>query len=152
MWYKDGPGNWRYVTTEPIIVRGHVNVGKIAYRYGDENGNIWLQVGPYDRIVVPANYAWDGASPKWKLGPFWLGTPDTPCTARATCIHDVLYQFLHVDKFPYSRKDADTTFFNLLRDDGFKIKGIYHGAVRMFGSLARSFNTERTGRLIEVRK
>lgn len=148
--YATGTGPWKYKLLEPLIIKGVVDVGPKIYEYGDTDGKVWLTIGPHYKLTISAEYAWDGASPKLKVGPFWIGTPDFMCNTRGTCVHDALYQFMHVDHFPYSRKDADTVFYNLMRDDGFKLLGTYHGAVRLFGGVFRNFRNSHTGKLIRV--
>ena len=93
-------------------------------------------------IVLGANYAWNGCSPKRWVWPFgWIGTPDFPAGRKQTGIvlasgfHDLLYQFSRTEHFPLNRSDVDAIFYETIAMAGEPdIASIYHGAVRKFGS------------------
>jgi hypothetical protein len=78
-------------------------------------------------------YAWDGCSPKRRFLRLAFGTPDPPCSRLASKVHDLLYQFLLTEGFPFTRKQCDDCFFCIMRLSGFRFGGLYHYFVKTFG-------------------
>ncbi len=93
-------------------------------------------------VVVPANYAWDGCSPKVCILDVVVGTPDgvvdsrskKPKTFYASLVHDAMYQFL-LDGLPYKRAQVDGCFRRLMGETGFFPRSLYWAAVRLLGWL-----------------
>ena len=92
------------------------------------------------RIEVAKGYAWDGCSPAWKVGPFWLGTPDgqemqdgKPQAYYASLVHDYLCQF-RAD-VPIRKAVTVELFREMLLNRGFSPlrAAIYAKAVHVFG-------------------
>ena len=92
------------------------------------------------RIEVAKDYAWDGCSPAWKVGPFWLGTPDgremqdgKPQAYYASLVHDYLCQF-RAD-VPIRKAVTVELFREMLLNRGFSPlrAAIYAKAVHLFG-------------------
>ena len=114
----------------------------VAFR--DKTGRVRLVLEKGGRIVVMRGYAWNGCSPKFCFCDILLGTPDgavdvrtgKPKTYYATLVHDALCQFLP-DGLPVSRREADSCFLALLRESGFRARGLYYVAVRAFGWLTQ---------------
>lgn len=78
----------------------------------------------HGEIVIFRNYAWDGCSPAWKIGPFWIGTPDgrlnpdgRPQTFYASLVHDFLCQ--HSRVIPITKERTVDLFRDMLIDGGF---------------------------------
>lgn len=98
--------------------------------------------GDFIKIHVFKDYAWDGCSPKIKLGSSVLGMWDgfthykmlVPKAYFASLVHDILYQFL--PKHKLTRKEADLIFYELLREAGFELPTFYYWGVRAFGRVA----------------
>jgi hypothetical protein len=133
---REGGKRWRFVTMRPTRLKiiGIVPLGTvISFRSADgvERGRI-----DYHGIVLAEGYAWNGCSPKRWVWPFgWMGTPDWECTRLASGFHDLLYQFARTEHFPLNRSDVDSIFYHCIEMSGDgEMAGIYHGAVRKFGS------------------
>jgi len=140
---KKVKNNYKYILKADLVEEGSVNIGNRELYYGDEDGRVWLILGPDTKITVKKSYSWDGCSPKIaKIGPFWVGTIDTKRNWRGSCVHDALYQFNSAGKFPYTKKDADTTFYNILVKYGFRAVGLYYWAVDKFGRFKKEDNTK----------
>jgi len=107
--------------------------------------NEWFRLSPDGTITVKGTnkrgYAWDGCSPKMKIGDIYFGTSEAVLnddmrqakTYYASMIHDVFYQFNKDVKSLVSRKEVDREFYNILRRDGFRFAKAYYYGVRAFG-------------------
>ena len=107
--------------------------------------NEWLQLDLDGTITVKGankrGYAWDGCSPKIKIGDIYFGTSEAVLnddtrqskTYYASMIHDVFYQFNKDVRSFVSRKEVDREFYNILRRDGFRFATAYYYGVRAFG-------------------
>ncbi|MFA6505827.1 MAG: hypothetical protein WCT14_07005 [Treponemataceae bacterium] len=101
----------------------------------------WLRIeGGTGRLSIPACYAWDGCTPKFRVFDLgYVGTPDgvvdkvigRPKTAFASLVHDALYQYYGSHGIP--RKIIDRIFYRLLKEARFSCAGIYYFAVRAVG-------------------
>ena len=60
----------------------------------------------------------------------------------ATLVHDVLYQFRLTEHFPFSRRECDDAFLDLMKLDRFPLAVIYWRGVRMFGGAFKGSNGE----------
>jgi hypothetical protein len=91
-------------------------------------------------LIVSAGYAWDGCSPKWRIGDVLLGTPDAapddvnglPKTYYASLVHDVLCQFERELSHVVTRREIDMIFRRKMQEDGFGQAALYYGAVRTY--------------------
>ena len=107
--------------------------------------NEWFKLEEDGTITVKGTngrgYAWDGCSPKLKIGDVYVGTSEAVLnydtgqskTYYASMIHDVFYQFNKDLRSIVSRKEVDTEFYNILRRDGFKFARLYYYGVRALG-------------------
>lgn len=131
---KEGGKRWRFVTMQGIRLQVH-GITDHTICYHDKNGKVWARHDRFGLYVSP-DYSWNGCSPKRWVWPFgWMGTPDFKCTHLASLIHDVQYQFARTEHFPLNRSDVDAMFYHAIAMHGEdEIAGIYHGAVRQFGS------------------
>lgn len=84
-------------------------------------------------LTIHAAYAWNGCSPKRRFLKIVFGTPDPPCSRLASKVHDLLYQFLLTEGFPFTRKQCDDCFFCIMALSGFRFGGLYHYFVKTFG-------------------
>jgi hypothetical protein len=111
-------------------------------------GQTWVRFHR-NTITVVAGYASDGASPKFRVGPWVLGTPDTAATLPATFLHDALYQFAKLPGFPFTLAEADDAFDQCLAFNGCETwrRLAYVGAVRAFGHQFHGCNPEAEWRL-----
>lgn len=117
---------------------------KKTVSFADDTGKVRLEILHQGIIKVNAGYAWDGCSPKFKIGDLMLlGTPDgvpdpatgLPKTYYASLVHDALYQFMDDPRMPYSRKEMDEIFHDILIDVGFSFSNLYYYGVRCFGGV-----------------
>ena len=122
---------------------------KNAISFKDEQGKVWLEILYSGTIKISAGYAWDGCSPKFKIGDLMLiGVPDgipdevtgLPITYYASLVHDALYQFLHDPKMPYTRAEIDEMFYDILLDAGFSHADLYYYVLRHLGGVFHFIN------------
>ena len=109
--------------------------------------NEWFKLEKDGTVIVKGTnkkgYAWDGCSPKIKIKDVYFGTPEAVLdydkgkskTYYASLIHDVFYQFSKSVKPFISRKEVDTEFYVMLKEDKFRFVRSYYRAVRLFGWL-----------------
>jgi hypothetical protein len=137
--YPGDDGNWRFQFRRrlPIVIDVPV-AHRISFR--DGGGTEWAQLRPglpgQSILEIAELYSWDGCSPKWRCGRFYFGTPDFEGTRLGSGVHDWGYQFSQTEHFPFSKEQVDDMFFDCMKLSGFKLKGIYHGAVAMFAQRA----------------
>ncbi len=106
--------------------------GKHALYDGDRQ---WAMLDG-DRLTIFKEYSFDGCSPSIRVFGRWFGTPTPKAAVVAAAVHDCLRGYLGLPCLDYTREDSDDVFYNLLRDAGFPLEGVYHGAVAGFwGSL-----------------
>jgi len=91
-----------------------------------------------------SGFAWDGCTPKLKLGPLMFGTWDghfdderfMPQAIRAAKFHDALYQELaYLSHVGFTRRHADLLFREMLSKANFVYADLYYFGVRSFGGL-----------------
>ncbi len=112
---------------------------------GRQFENDWVRLDPDGTITIKGKhdrgYAWDGCSPKMKIGDLYFGTSEAvlnditrqPKTYYASLVHDVFYQFNKDVRSFIRREEIDKEFYNILKRDGFKFAKLYHRFVRAFG-------------------
>jgi hypothetical protein len=129
-------GRYRFTTLDSITV--HLDLPSNTFPdpilFYDKNGIEWARLVK-NKLHIRPHYSWDGCSPKARFTFLWLGTPDPHCTRLASLVHDVLYQFIATDHFPFSRFQCDAAFYDIMKLSGFLLAGTFHGAVRLWGGL-----------------
>ena len=107
--------------------------------------NEWFKLDSDGMITIKGTnrrgYAWDGCSPKMKIGDVYFGTSEAVLnddtlqskTYYASMIHDVFYQFNKDARSFVGRKEVDREFYNILKRDGFRFAKAYYYGVRAFG-------------------
>lgn len=107
--------------------------------------NEWFRLDPDGTITIKGTnkrgYAWDGCSPKMKIGDVYFGTSEGVLnydtrqskTYYASLIHDVFYQFNKDIRSFVRRSEIDREFYLILKRDGFRFAKLYHWVVRVFG-------------------
>lgn len=131
---KEGNRKWRFATLEVVKYK----IKHIDAEFKDESGVLRAFIKDNELNILP-NYAWNGCSPKYFVG-IWWGTPDFEKSLRASLIHDVLYQFSDNINFCLSFQECNDIFYNIGKEDGFKLVGVYYYFVNKFG---KSFFKER---------
>lgn len=97
-------------------------------------GGRWLTIGD-NIIIIPANYSWDGCSPKFRIFGKIIGSPDFGSkTKNASLVHDALYQYAGLHSI--TKEECDFIFFSLMKRERFKLAKFYYWAVKYFGSIA----------------
>ena len=112
---------------------------------GRQFENEWFRLDPDGTITIKGTnkrgYAWDGCSPKIKIGDVYFGTSEAVLnydtgqskTYYASMIHDAFYQFNKDVRSFVSRQEVDKEFYNILKRDGFRFARAYYYGVRAFG-------------------
>lgn len=136
--WTTGP-EWRFCLTADFTIC--LGTGWPGYHEFYDNEKLW-GVLRGDVLTIKSGYAWNGASPAWYLCGRWIGTPTPPSAMVPTLIHDLLFQFMDVRCAPWDRRQADNIFFNLMAQYRFRLKGTYHGAVAILGSLYRRISAK----------
>lgn len=140
-------GIWKYKLENDavIMVAAPEVTGAYAYQRGVyEHKWFTLYFGmDFLMITVRKDYAWDGCTPKFKLGGKIFGVWDgffnhrtkRPDTYYASLVHDVLLQFL--GEHPISREHADNIFLWVMQRDDFPFAWIYYAFVRLWYYVVR---------------
>ena len=130
--YSRQPGRWPFRLTRGLAV--NLDMGLTGGMVFEERGEI-LGMLHGDILTIFEGYQSDGASPCVIVGNVRLGTPSPQSSAAGFFTHDFMYQFAGVA--PWTYEDADNALYWLLRENGFRLSGIYHSAVAIFGGLHR---------------
>ncbi|WP_287601177.1 hypothetical protein [Thiothrix sp.] len=136
------PAVWKYRLDADYSIQLPVTLnipnGSSHILLRDASGVVRASLASDGTLRVLAGYAWDGCSPKWRIGDILIGTPDAapdektglPKTYYASLIHDVLCQFEIQLKGILTRLEIDRIFLWKLIADGFAQARIYYIAVR----------------------
>jgi hypothetical protein len=127
---------WRFTTlrTTRLMIDRYVDE-TISFR--DRNGIEWMRMEPSacgkTRGSIREGYSWDGATM----------VPDF-CLHLDTLVHDAFYQFRRTDHFPFSRRECDDAFLDLMKlgKTPNALAMVYWRGVRTFGGAFRSQNGE----------
>ncbi len=133
---------WIFVLEKDFVYPTGKKIGK-EYLFKDKNNKVWLKVNKNGDITIIKGYAWDGATPKFSLFDIYFGVPDgvlhpdtlKPKIYYASLVHDIGYQFL-MDGLPFTRKEVDRLFLEIMNAYDFGPKYIYYFAVRLLGGVA----------------
>lgn len=120
-WYNrvEG-GHYKFVTSSQVVVSISKFLGDWeAESVSDSSVRISVKDGS---VSVSRGYAWDGIT----------GGFNTEKTMEASLVHDILYQSIR-NGFPIGRKKSDTVFREILKKNGFFLRSIYYGVVRVVG-------------------
>ena len=120
-----------YVLRQPFSYKSQLLSGVTFH-------NKWVTITPDGTITISAGYAWDGCSPKWKVGRFAVGVPDGPIqsdgypqTAWASLVHDAVCQFK--TSIQVTKRTAVRLFDELLRAAEWLFRPVYVTAVNLLG-------------------
>lgn len=125
---------WRYTTLRKTRVKIDVPSDEtISFR--DRNGIEWARLSPTicgkTLLTIAEGYSWDGMT----------GVPDLMMYLEPL-VHDVCYQFRHTEHFPFSRRECDDAFLDLMKLVRFPLALVYWRGVRMFGGAFKGENGE----------
>ncbi len=137
--------DWIYVQEKNYEYESKKDLGQ-NYIFKDKNDVVRLIITKAGKIIVLKDYAWDGCTPKFCICDIYVGIPDgavhektkKPKTYYASLVHDALLQFM-CKEFPFTRKEADMFFLDIMTTFDFAPKYFYYIAVRIFGGLTRVF-------------
>jgi hypothetical protein len=133
---KEGNRLWRYRLTTMIALKLHGGAATHPDCQMFVKGQLMAEIANGHLYMYPP-YAWNGCSPKKYIGwpPLgkWIGTPDFDWNLRASCGHDVLFQFSALLQF--SMAEINYCFFKWMEEDKAPslMRDIYHGAVNKWG-------------------
>ncbi len=100
-----------------------------------DGGRVWAVLRG-DILTIKAGYAFDGCSPAILFLGVWAGTPTPEAIVPAAAVHDVLRGYMKLPCVPFTRKDSDDIFYDMLREARFPLANEYHGVVSgVFGNL-----------------
>ena len=133
---KDGGHKWRYTTLRTIRLKIDACIDEtISFR--DRNGIEWVRLAPTicgkTLKTIREGYSWDGATAVPDCGLF-----------LETLNHDTDCQFLHTEHFPFSKREIDDAFLDLMKlsSNPRLLSLLYWQGVRKFGWMFRSENGE----------
>lgn len=138
--YREG-GDWRFELQKDASIRIKAFLGNHSYH--DHEGRLWLSLDG-DVVTVHEGYAWDGASPKFKLLGKWWGTPDFLTTRMASMFHDALYQFMEMDCFPLKRVECDSLFGEIMKSKQSNVWWIFSNTVKVLGGIHNALFRSKT--------
>ena len=119
-------GNYRFKLTRDTVQ----GLGVFGYECKTD----YLQLFADGKIIIKKGYAWDGCS---------FPAVNTKKNRRASLVHDSGFQLIRLGLLPASCKNAiDKRFFQILKDDGFKMSSIYYFAVDRFSGFAIKAKSE----------
>jgi len=107
-----------------------IPVGKKIVSWSDSTQDwFFIEDGVW---FISLDTIWDGATgvPDGKEDP---NKPGYPVLWKASLIHDLGYMFMEHEDFPYSRKEIDAIFLELMKDADFRCAFLYYLGVRSFG-------------------
>lgn len=136
--------DWIYVLDEVVEFSSRLRLEENYLFWDEKKKKVRMVILKDGRIFLKPKYAWDGCTPKFCLWDIYFGIPDgavhsdtlKPKTYYASLFHDALYQYLEKDR-PYTRKDGDRVFLEIMGKYNFRLKCVYYLGVRIFGGLAR---------------
>ena len=113
--------------------------GKRNVNWESDDGYLIILNGRWN---IKYGFNWNGASgvpdgstiDDYSI-PVLSSTTKVPITWLASLIHDASYTYMDDANFPYTRKELDIYFRQLLKDCGFKYSNLYWWGVRKLGKL-----------------
>lgn len=131
---RKGSPRWRYTTLRTTRIKIDVPSDEtISFR--DRHGIEWTRLAPTicgkTLKTIREGYSWDGATK----------VPDCGLYLE-TLHHDSDYQFMRTEHFPFSRRECDDAFLDLMKLAKFPLAIVYWRGVRMFGGAFRGSNGE----------
>jgi len=125
---------WRYTTLKTTRIKLDVMLDEtISFR--DRNGIEWMRLSPTicgkAGLSIREGYSWDGATM----------VPDA-CQHLPSMTHDALCQWRHTEHFPFSKREIDDAFLDLMKLAKFPLALVYWRGVRMFGWVFKSEDGE----------
>jgi len=133
---KDGGHWWKYTTLKTVRLLIDVRIDEtISFR--DRNGIEWVRLEPAaggkTAKLIREGYSWDGATMVPDFGLF-----------LETLNHDSDYQFRLTEHFPFSRRECDNAFLDLMKlgKRPAILSTTYWRGVHIFGGAFKGTNGE----------
>ncbi len=125
---------WLYTALRTIRLQLDVHLDEtVSFR--DRNGIEWMRLTPTAHgktcMAIREGYSWNGAN----------CAPDF-CLFLETLVHDVFYQFLRTQHFPFSRRECDNAFLDLMKLRRFGLRYLYWQGVIKLGWAFKTENGE----------
>lgn len=79
-----------------------------------------------DELTVFEGFKWDLASPSFRVGRKWFGTPTSEHEVAATLLHDFSRGLLGCPCCPWNRKHTDDFFYDLMELQHSRLTKLYH--------------------------
>lgn len=79
-----------------------------------------------DELTIFEGFEWDLASPSFRVGRKWLGTPTSDREIAATLLHDFARGLLGCPCCPWNRKHTDDFFYDLMELQHSRVTRLYH--------------------------
>lgn len=135
--------NWLYRLDKPFSVQTLLRPHRSYYLTDSLVTRPLAELRPDGLLMIYEGFAWDGCTPKVRLGQYLVGVWDgfkqkngvpVPDTYYASLIHDALCQLLGLYPITeFDRKAVDLEFKAQLARDRFVYQELYYGAVRAYG-------------------
>lgn len=87
--------------------------------------------------VMRQGIIWDGATAVWDGAPD-PANPHLPALWLSSLVHDLGYMFMDEEDFPYTRREIDVLFNQLMKRADFPLRIPYYLGVRWFGGIWNS--------------
>jgi len=125
---------WRYTTLRTTRIKLDPPIDEeLSFR--DRNGIEWVRMSPTSCgktcMSIREGYSWDGCTIVPDIGQH-----------LPSVLHDALYQWRLTEHFPFTRRECDDAFLDLMKLSGFPLALVYWRGVRVFGGLFRGSNGE----------
>jgi len=134
--FKNDP-KYRFVLTKDFSF--YVDLGQKYHEYRND-GKTWA-IYEDGVITIKAGYAWNGASPAYRVPifkfTFWLATPCPYSALIPTLIHDLSWQFAPLARCVWDFNKGNEMFYQAMTITKFLLRDIYHSAVVNIGPFYR---------------
>lgn len=98
---------------------------KGTHKFYDKRGR-YIALLVDDELTIFEGFEWDLASPAFRVGRKWLGTPTSDREVAATMLHDFARGLLGHACCPWNRKHTDDFFYDLMELQHSRVSRLYH--------------------------
>ena len=99
-----------------------------THKFYDKRGR-YIALLVDDELTIFEGFAWDLASPSFRVGRKWFGTPTSDREVAATMLHDFSRGLLGQQCCPWTIKDTDDFFYDLMELQRSRVTDLYHWMV-----------------------